>query len=45
MPGKRCILESVVEEGIRRTRSLGVELDCANSNPDGVHGTTHRKNA
>ena len=43
--GKRYILESVVEEGNRRTRSLWVELNCPNSNPDGVHGTTHRKNA
>jgi hypothetical protein len=42
---KRSLLESVVEEGIRKTRSLWVELDCANSNPDGVHGTTHWKNA
>jgi hypothetical protein len=45
MPGKRCMLESVVEQGIRTTRSLGVKLDCLNSNPDLVYVPTHRKNA
>ena len=43
--GKRYILESVVEEGNRRTRLLWVELNCPNSNPNGVHGNAHRKNA
>jgi hypothetical protein len=42
---KRCMFESVVEQGIRRTRSLGVKLDCLNSNPDVVFVPTHRKNA
>ncbi len=42
MPGKRCMLESVVEQGIRTTRSLCVKLDCLNPNPDGVKVHTHR---
>jgi hypothetical protein len=36
MPGKRYMPESVVGQGMRRTRSLGVKLDCLNSNPDVV---------
>jgi len=39
------MLEGVVEQGNRRTRLLWVELDCTNSNPDGVNGRTHRNNA
>ncbi len=42
MPGKRCMSESVVGQGIRMTRFLCVKLDCLNSNLNGVHGTTHR---
>ena len=42
---KRCLLESVVGWGNRTTRSLWVELDCPNSNPDGVKVRTHRNNA
>ena len=42
---KRSMLESVVEQGYRTTRSLWVELDCPNSNPDGVKVRTHRNNA
>ena len=42
---KRGMLEGVVEQGHRTTRSLWVELDCPNSNPNGVYGNTHRKNA
>jgi hypothetical protein len=42
MPGKRRMLESVVEQGVRRTRLLGVKLDCLNPNPDGVQVHTHR---
>jgi hypothetical protein len=42
MPGKRRILESVVEQGVRTTRILCVKLDCLNPNPDGVNVTTHR---
>ena len=42
MPGKRRMLESVVEQGYRKTRSLRVELDCPNSNLDGVDVRTHR---
>jgi hypothetical protein len=34
MPGKRCMSESVVGQGIRMTRSLGVKLNCLNSNPN-----------
>ena len=45
MPGKRCLLESAAEQGIRRTRSLSVKLDCLNSNLDEVKGHTHRKSA
>ncbi len=45
MPGKRRMPESVVGQGIRKTRSPWVELDCPNSNPDGVKGRTHRENA
>jgi hypothetical protein len=45
MPRKRCMPESVVGQGRRTTRSLGVKLDCLNSNPDLVFGPTHRKNA
>ncbi len=45
MPGKRRMLESVVEQGSRMTRSLGVKLDCLNSNSDGVNVHTHRENA
>ena len=45
MPGKRCMLESAVEQGIRRTRSLCVKLDCLNSNLDEVKRHTHRKSA
>jgi hypothetical protein len=45
MPGKRCMPESVVEQGTRTTRSLCVKLNCLNSNPDLVNGPTHRKNA
>jgi hypothetical protein len=37
--------ESVVGQGNRMTRSPWVELDCPNSNPDGVNVHTHRKNA
>ena len=43
MPGKRRMLESVVEQGVRRTRVLCVKLDCLNPNPDGVKVRTHRK--
>ena len=42
---KRGMLESVVEQDHRTTRSLRAELDCPNSNPDGVNVRTHRKNA
>ena len=42
---KRGMLESVVEQGHRMTRSPWVKLDCLNSNPDGVKVRTHRKNA
>ncbi len=42
---KRGMLESVVEQGHRRTRSLWVELDCPNSNPDVMFVLIHRKNA
>jgi hypothetical protein len=42
MPGKRRMLESVVEQGVRTTRFLGVKLDCLNSNPDGVKVCTYR---
>lgn len=42
---KRGMLESVVEQGHRMTRSPWVKLDCLNSNPDGVNVRTHRKNA
>ena len=45
MPGKRRMSESVVGQGVRMTRSLGVKLDCLNSNPDGVKLHTHWKNA
>ncbi len=45
MPGKRCMPEGVVGQGIRRTRFLCVKLDCLNSNLDGVNVRTHRKNA
>jgi hypothetical protein len=33
---KRCMLESAVEQGIRRARSLSVKLNCLNSNLDEV---------
>ncbi len=42
---KRGMFEGVVEQGHRTTRSLWVELDCPNSNPDEVNVCTHRKNA
>ena len=42
MPGKRRMLESVVEQGVRMTRLLSVKLNCLNPNPDGVNGRTHR---
>ncbi len=42
---KRSMLESVVEQGYRTTRSLWVELDCPNSNPDVMFMLIHRKNA
>jgi len=42
---KRCMLESAVEQGIRRTRSLSVKLNCLNSNLDEVKVRTHRKSA
>jgi hypothetical protein len=42
---KRCMLEGAVEQGNRRTRSLGVKLDCLNSNLDEVKVRTHRKSA
>lgn len=42
---KRGMLESVVEQGHRMTRSPWVKLDCLNSNPDGVNVRAHRKNA
>ena len=42
MPGKRRMLESVVEQGVRTTRILSVKLNCLNPNPDGVNVTTHR---
>jgi hypothetical protein len=42
---KRCMPESVVGQGTRRTRSPWVELDCPNSNPDGVKVRAHRNNA
>ncbi len=45
MPGKRCMSESVVGQGIRMTCSPWVELDCPNSNPGGVKGRAHRNNA
>ena len=43
--GKRCMLEGVVEHGIRMARPLWVRLDCLNSNLDLVKVSTHRKNA
>jgi hypothetical protein len=42
MSGKRHMLESVVEQGVRMTRFLCVKLNCLNPNPDGVNVTTHR---
>ncbi len=45
MPGKRCLSESVVGQGIRTTRILCVKLDCLNSNLNVVNGRTHRNNA
>jgi len=42
MPGKRRMLESVVEQGVRMTRLLSVKLNCLNPNPDGVKVRTHR---
>jgi len=42
MPGKRRMLESVVEQGVRMTRFLCVKLNCLNPNPDGVNVRTHR---
>jgi len=42
MPGKRHMLESVVEQGVRTTRLLCVKLNCLNPNPDGVNVRTHR---
>jgi hypothetical protein len=45
MLGKRDLLESVVELGLRMARTLGVKLDCLNPNLDLVNVTTHRKNA
>ncbi|EFH83058.1 hypothetical protein Krac_3972 [Ktedonobacter racemifer DSM 44963] len=42
---KRGMLESVREQGYRMTRLPWVKLNCLNSNPDGVNGRTHRKNA
>ena len=42
MPGKRRMLESVVEQGVRTTRVLCVKLDGLNPNPDGVKVRTHR---
>ncbi len=42
MPGKRRMLESVGEQGVRTTRVLCVKLDCLNPNPDGVNVRTHR---
>ncbi len=42
---KRGMFEGVVEQGHRTTRSLWVELDCPNSNPDEVNVCTHRNNA
>jgi hypothetical protein len=42
---KRCMLESAVEQVIRRTRSLSVKLNCLNSNLDEVKVRTHRKSA
>ena len=43
--GKQSMLESVVEQGYCTTRSPRVELDCPNSNLDGVNVRTHRNNA
>jgi len=43
--GKRCMLEGVVEHGIRMARPLWVRLDCLNSNRDLVKVRSHRKNA
>ncbi len=43
--GKRCMLEGVVEHGIRMARPLWVRLDCLNSNLDLVKVRTHWKNA
>ncbi len=42
MPGKRHMLESVGEQGVRTARFLRVKLDCLNPNPDGVEVRTHR---
>ncbi len=42
MPGKRRMLESVVEQGVRTTRILCVKLHCLNSNLNGVDVRTHR---
>ena len=42
MPGKRRMLESVVEQGARTTRFLCIKLNCLNPNPDGVNGHTYR---
>ncbi len=39
------MLESVVEQGIRRTRLLSVKLNGLNSNLDEVKVRTHRNNA
>jgi hypothetical protein len=43
--GKRCMLEGVVEHGIRMARPLWVRLACLNSNLDLVKVRAHRKNA